>query len=62
MQVYVIIKDDDDNLHQGHITESSAISISQLIECYPNNSMTKDFINDVVIRLAENVNSKKDLL
>lgn len=59
MEVYVIIKDDDNNLHQGHITESNAIIISNVIECYPNNSMTKDFINDVIIRLAENVNFKK---
>lgn len=59
MKVYVIIKDDDDNLHQGHITESDSLIISSLVKCYPDNSMTKDFINDVIIRLAKKVNFEK---
>ena len=59
MKVYVIILDNQANIHQASLDESQEIIISNLVSCYPNNNMTKDFINDVVIELAKKVNFKK---
>ncbi len=59
MKVYVIIKDDEGNLHQANIDESMSIIVSNLVKCYPGNNMTKDFINEVVMTLAEKTNFEK---
>lgn len=59
MKVFVIIQDDENNLHQGHLKDSDQILISNLVKVYPNNNITKDFINDVAIELAKKVNFKK---
>jgi len=46
-KVYVIYKDKDGNLHQGHITESNAYYVKGLVDAYPNNNFTKDCVEDL---------------
>ena len=59
MKVFVIIQDDENNLHQGHLDSANEILISNLVKVYPNNNITKDFINNVAIELAKKVNFEK---
>lgn len=59
MKIYIIIQDDKNNLHQGHLKKEDEIIISNLVKVYPNNNITKDFINNVAIELAKKVNFKK---
>lgn len=59
MKVFVIIQDDENNLHQGHLDGANEILISNLVKVYPNNNITKDFINNVAIELAKKVNFEK---
>jgi hypothetical protein len=53
MEVYVIIKDDEGNLHQAVMDESKSIIISNLVKVYPYSKMTVDFIDNVVLKLSE---------
>ena len=55
MKVYVIIRDDDGNIHQAIMDESKEIIISNLVECYPNGNITKDFVDNVVLKLANKI-------
>ena len=54
MKVYVIIEDDNGNLHQGAMDESKEIIVCNLVKCYPNNNFTKDIV-EVIKKLNKNI-------
>jgi len=60
MKVYVIIKDDDGNFHQGAVDNSKAIIVSKLVPVFPANAFTKDLIEAIQI-LNENINENKTI-